>query len=248
MAKSTSAWTRLAAALAASLLCGLALAGPSAGRTAWQALTVREGAGAQFKPGPVNEDSYAMPEGHSPELERVRRTADEADEIDVRVARAADGEATEVAAALTLEIRQDVVWAVLNDFENMPRFVPDIRATRLIREGAGTKRVEVEGVWRVLFMAFPIRTTLDVVYSGGGAITIDSVAGNLAIHAIVRMHGDGPITRVDYQARIAPDFWLPPLVGDYLIGRQIRRQFEGMVAEMHRRAPSRRAWDASQAN
>jgi hypothetical protein len=28
---------------------------------------------------------------------------------------------------------------------------------------------------------------------------------------------------------MAPDFWLPLRVGDYLIGRQIRRQFRGCI-------------------
>ena len=69
-----------------------------------------------------------------------------------------------------------------------------------------------------------------------GSIAIDSVAGNLAIHGVVRMQGDGPYTRVDYDVRLTPDFWLPPLIGEFLVGRQITRQFEGMVAEMHRRA------------
>jgi carbon monoxide dehydrogenase subunit G len=98
--------------------------------------------------------------------------------------------------------------------------------------------VQIEGAARVLFLEFPIHTTVDAVYHDGST-AIDSVAGvagNLDIHAVVRVHGEGAYTRVDYQASMVPDFWLPPLIGDYLIGRQVRRQFEGMVAEMHRRA------------
>ncbi len=75
-----------------------------------------------------------------------------------------------------------------------------------------------------------------MTYPSDGSITVDSVGGNLAIHGVVQVHGDGPMTRVDYQARMTPDFWLPSLIGDFLIGRLIRRQFGGMVAEMHRRA------------
>lgn len=161
-----------------------------------------------------------------------------ADEIKVHAARAADGEAVQVTVALVLPANSDVVWAVLNDYENMPRFVPDIHATRLVSAGLGRKRVEIEGVARFLFLEFPIDTTLDVAYRPDRSVAIDSVAGNLAIHGVVRVRGDGPYTRVDYQARLAPDFWLPPLIGDFLIGRQIKRQFEGMVVEMHRRAES----------
>jgi hypothetical protein len=159
-----------------------------------------------------------------------------ADEITVRTAFTADGKAVQVVVALALQIDPDVVWAVLNDYENMPRFVPDILVTRLIRSGRGTKRVEIEGVARFLFLEIPTRTTLDVVHRPDGSVAMDSVAGNLAIHGIVRMNGDGPYTRVDYEVLFTPDFWLPPVIGDFLIGRQITRQFEGLVAEMHRRA------------
>lgn len=55
----------------------------------------------------------------------------------------------------------------------------------------------------------------------------------------MRVRGNETYTRVDYQVRMTPDFWLPPLIGDFLISRQIKRQFEGMVSEMHRRADNR---------
>jgi carbon monoxide dehydrogenase subunit G len=172
----------------------------------------------------------------APLVSRIANPGADSEEIRVRATRAADGEAVRVAVALVLPLDPDVVWAVLNDFEDMPGFVPDIRAARLISSGPGRKRVKIEGVARFLFLAFPIDTTLDVAYRPDRAMAIDSVAGNLAIHGVVQVHGDGPYTRVDYQARLTPSFWLPPLIGDFLIGRQIRRQFEGMVAEMHRRA------------
>jgi len=163
----------------------------------------------------------------------------EADEIKVRTARTADGKAIEVVVVLVLGVSSDVVRAVLNDYENMPRFVPDILATRLISTGPGRKRVEIDGVARLLVVEYATHTTLDVVYLPDGSAAIDSVAGNLAIHGVVRVRDDGPYTRVDYEVRIAPDFWVPPLIGDFLIARQITRQFEGMAAEMHRRGAVR---------
>jgi carbon monoxide dehydrogenase subunit G len=186
-------------------------------------------------PGVANDDAQAV--------KRDRLAANPGDgmaeEIKVSATRAADGKTLQVVVALALQVNPDVVWAVLNDYKNMPRFVPDILAVRLISAGSGRKRVEIESVARLLVLEFPINTTLDVVSRPDGSIAIDSVAGNMAIHGVVRLHSDGSTTRVDYQVRMAPDFWLPPLIGDFLIGRQIKRQFEGMVAEMRRRAGSR---------
>lgn len=166
-----------------------------------------------------------------------------ADEIKVRTALTADGKAVQVMVALVLQVDPDVVWAVLNDYEHMPRFVPDILAARLISAGPGFKRVEIEGVARLLFLEIPTHTTLDVMYRPDGSVAIDSVAGNLGTHGVIRLHGDGPYTRVAYDVLLTPDFWLPPVIGDLLIGRQITRQFEGLVAEMHRRAHGQQTQD-----
>ena len=246
MAKRILAWVLLTAASVAPLGYGDAggIAAQAAGDSQkaygfGRPLADRDDVGAKYDPalmfgkgGDIAKDDVAPMWG--------RLAADQdgsiADEVTVSAARASDGKAIRIEVALVLPIKQDVVWEVLNDYENMPRFVPDILATRLISAGPGRKRVEINGVARLLFLEYPTSTTLDVVYPRDGSIAINSVAGNLAVHGVVQVHGDGTYTRVDYQVRLTPDFWLPPLIGDFLISRQIKRQFEGMVAEMHRRA------------
>lgn len=216
MAKPPPHWMSFAAALVALLLCRGALAGEA--------------------------ERFA----EAAKWERLAATPGDgrADEIKVSTARAADGRTIQVDAVLSIPVNPDLAWAVLNDFENMPEFVPGILATRLIGSGPDRKRVEIDGMARIMFFSFPIHTTVDVVYPPGGSIAIDSVAGNLAVHAIVQVRGVASRSRVDYKARVTPTFWMPPLIGDFLIGRHIRRQFEGMVGEMHRRAASHRTQGA----
>jgi Polyketide cyclase / dehydrase and lipid transport len=250
MAKRISGWMPLAAALIASLGVGGAegmaaytVGGYQGAYDLWRPLTDQADVSTKFDLGLLYAEGYNAAKDDAAAIKWDRLAANPgdsiADTITVNTARVADGKALQVDVALVLPIRHEVIWDVLNDYENMPRFVPDILATRLISAGAGRKRVEIDGVARLLFLEYPTRTTLDVMYPPDGSITIDSVAGNLAIHGVVRVHGNGTYTRVDYQVRMTPDFWLPPLIGDFLIGRQIKRQFEGMVSEMHRRADSR---------
>lgn len=253
MAKRASALAPLAAALAASQWYGGVIAGPFEDDTAanavghyqkayelWQPQADRGEAGVKFEPGLMYGEGRSEAKDDAQAVRGNRLVANpdggKADEIKVSTVRATDGKTIQVVVALVLPINRDVVWEVLNDYGNMPRFVPDILATRLISTGAGRKRVEIEGIARLMFLEFPTSTTLDVAYPPDGSIALNSVAGNLAIHGVVRVHGGGTYTRVDYKVRITPDFWLPPLIGDFLIGHQIRRQFDGMVAEMHRRA------------
>lgn len=243
MAKITSAWAPLAAALVALQVYGCAAArhaddSQKESDLGWP-LADRRDAGAKFDSGLryVASQGVTVRDVQAGRWDRLAVTpVSVADEIKVRTALTADGKTIQVVAALVLQVNPDVAWAVLNDYENMPRFVPDILATRLMSAEHGRKRVEIEGVARLLFLEFPTHTTLDVVDRPDGSVAIDSVAGNMAIHGSMRVRGDGQYTRVDYEVLLTPDFWLPPLIGDLLIGRQITRQFEGMVAEMHRRA------------
>lgn len=238
VAKKPSPWAPLAAALVVSLLYRGPLAGTPEGDTAAHRAFSPQKAYPLSRPLTERGEARAQPQRILIAGDRVAANPDAypADEISVSSARTGDGEAIQVTVALAVPVDPDVVRAVLSDYENMPDFVPDIRSVSLVRVESGRKRVKIEGVARLLFMTFPIHTTLDVVLRPDGAIAIDSVAGNLGIRAVVRVQDAGAITRVRYQARLVPDFWVPPVIGDFLIGRQIRRQFEGMVAEMHRRA------------
>lgn len=243
VAKITSAWAPLAAALVALQVYGCAAArhadDSQKESDLWGPLADRCDAGAKFDSGFMHVERQGATVGdvRAGKWDRLAVIpVSVADEIKVRTALTADGKTIQVVVALVLQVNPDVAWAVLNDYENMPRFVPDILATRLMSAEHGRKRVKIEGVARLLFLEFPTHTTLDVVDRPDGSVAIDSVAGNMAIHGSMRVRGDGQYTRVDYEVLLTPDFWLPPLIGDLLIGRQITRQFEGMVAEMHRRA------------
>lgn len=175
MAKRTSAWVPLAVALVASLVYGGAddTAAYAAGYyqkayDLWRPLADRGDARALFDPGLMYGEGLgvAKDDAQVVKWDRLATNQDEdmADEVKVSTALVADGKAIQVVVAMVLPINQEVVWEVLNDYENMPRFVPDILATRLISAGPGRKRVEIEGVARLLFMEYPTNTTLDVVH------------------------------------------------------------------------------------
>lgn len=207
MSKKTSARVRLAAILIAVL-----------------AVTHEEGDGVpRADAGLTRRDGAAM---------NPRETGDE---VRVRTERG-DGAAIEVSVTLVVPIDAGVVVAVVTDYEHMPRFVPDILATRVRHAEPGNQHVEIDGVARLAFLVFPIHTSVHVVNHADGTIDIDSLAGDLEIHGRVQVQQQAANTRIDYHAAVEPAFWLPPVIRDLLIAGMIQRQFEAMVAEMRRRA------------
>lgn len=165
MAKRILAWVLLIAASAATL--GYGGAGGIAAQTSGDAqkaygiggaLADRGDVGAKCDPGLMYRKGCGMAKDDAALMwDRLAANQDGsiADEVTVSTARASDGKAIQVGVALALPIKHEVVWEVLNDYENMPRFVPDILATRLISVGPGRKRVEIKGVARLLFVEYP---------------------------------------------------------------------------------------------
>lgn len=158
-----------------------------------------------------------------------------AETIEVEAGRDAGSTAVKVQIQLTLPFNYDEVWEVLNDYEHMPRFVPDIHQASLIQADKNHKVVKLDGVSTFLFLQFPIAVVMDVRYLSDRHVSLNSISGNLEVRGDVRLDRDGNGTRATYVTYLRPSFWLPPVIGPYLIGQQIRRQFEGQVAEMHRR-------------
>ena len=149
------------------------------------------------------------------------------------------GEAVEVRARATIVAPVALIWRVLTDYEQLPRFIPGIdKSVVRLREGSRLL-VEHSGEARFLFFSFPIEVTLEVIESPPEWVSSRAVGGNVR-----RMTGRYDLSPdaahgavlVRYQGLIEPDFELPPLVGAVAMRRTVEEQFIAMVAEIERRA------------
>jgi hypothetical protein len=95
--------------------------------------------------------------------------------------------------------------------------------------------IEIKGVAEFFYIEFSIDVVMDVAFPPVDAINLQSVSGNLKVQGTMKANHAGEQTRVTYDARLQPSFWLPPILGPALIGVQIKRQFLGLIAEMDRR-------------
>ena len=166
-----------------------------------------------------------------------------AETIEVDAQREAGGQAVEVRVHMSLPFNYTEVWDVLNDYEHMPQFVQDIQETTLLEAEPKLKRVRIKGNPALLIMHFPIEMVMDVKYLSATHVRLESHSGNFGVKGDVYLYPDNIGTHVIYIAQLRPSFWLPPLIGSYIIRRQIHEQFKGQVAEMHRRYDSRKAKD-----
>ena len=165
-----------------------------------------------------------------------------ADEL--RVSR--DGETIIIHGQLDLPVPPRAAWATLTDYAQFVDFVPDVTHSRLLPSGIHERLLDLRGKNRVLFFSAEYRAVLALQEEGEERIRFKAVSGNFKeLEGEWHLSPNGAGTRIAYRARLVPDFWVPPLIGPLLIRYNVRRQLEGMVREMERRAVRGRAMPVS---
>lgn len=164
------------------------------------------------------------------------RSAGAAEDTAVEARR--QGDAVEVSARATLRAPLEVVWSTLTDYDHLSEFIPGMRRSRLLQYRGSAAIVEELGEARFLFLSFPIDVTLSSVEHPPHEIEVHVLRGNLrrldGSYRIVP-RADGSLV-LHWRGLIEPATPLPPLAGEWLMRRNVERQFLGMVAEIERRA------------
>lgn len=157
-------------------------------------------------------------------------------ELRVDVDRAGGGE-IRIGAEALVPAPPAVLWGTLTDYDNLQRFVPDLRHSRVASAPGEPLVVDQDGVGRFLVLRFPIRVTFAIEVEGGNVIRFHRIAGNIREMAgSYRVDGEGTATRLHYEARLTPDFWVPPWIGPGILQAAVSRQLQGIIDEALRRA------------
>lgn len=163
------------------------------------------------------------------------RTVGAAEDITLRIERVNDEFLLD--GTFHAPVPSSVAWAVLTDYESMPRFMDDLQESRVIERDGTRLRLVQRGVTRLGPFAFDYDVEREVVLEPEHAVHSRALRGNvkkLDMHTFVEPEGTG--TRIRFRAAMIPDFWVPPLVGARLIRTRFERQFENLLKEIRRRA------------
>ncbi len=159
-------------------------------------------------------------------------------EVELRL-REYSGRMYEVDARFDVAASSEVVWGVLTDYENLPRFVTSMRKSRVLetRED-GVIVVEQDAVGGFLFLDRSVSVCLDVTrqlarlsfidtcrkdfwFYEGGWETTDTLDGG---------------TRVSYRLQAQPDFIAPGFVVRRVMNKGARELLVQVREEIRRRA------------
>jgi uncharacterized membrane protein len=160
-----------------------------------------------------------------------------AETIDVNAERENSGASVHVQVNMSLNLTNDQVFDVLNDYEHMPKFVTDLHAISLISSGINYKQVRIIGETSLLFFHFPIDIVMEVTNISSSHIALKSLQGNLGVDGHVDIKQEGNGTQVAYIADLRPSFgcrrWLVLMSLGYRLninsGKKSLKCTEGMM-------------------
>jgi ribosome-associated toxin RatA of RatAB toxin-antitoxin module len=163
----------------------------------------------------------------------VLAAAAQAAEVTVNAARS--GEVFQVDASAELEGSLTRAWQVLTDYDRLTAFVPDLQVSRVVSRERNSALVEQKGAARLLFLSYPMDVQLAVTEYPRERVESRAVAGNFRqmqnTYTLEMRHGR---VLMRYSGRMVPDFYVPPLIGTFVLRRSVESTFRALVDEIER--------------
>ncbi len=158
--------------------------------------------------------------------------------------------ATEVAHhagryTVTFEVRLDAdsaaVRRLLTDYDHLERLSPVVeKSQRVAPDADGHPRVRVTMHSCLLFFCRTVRKLESVVEQsdGGIVVTADPAESDYRYsRAEWRIDAEGARTRLGYRAEHEPAFFVPPVIGPWLVKARIRRELALLAERLEQLAP-----------
>jgi ribosome-associated toxin RatA of RatAB toxin-antitoxin module len=149
-----------------------------------------------------------------------------------------EGDGFAVEAQALVPAARELAWSILVDYPGLERFVPGMRASRVLSRDGSRLVVRQQGAARFGPFSEAFDITLAVQEQAPQRVDAQVIDGDfIAFRSHYRLEAlDGLQTRLSYRAHLQPRRAPPPLVGVPVMRRVARLQFEALIAEIERRA------------
>ena len=158
--------------------------------------------------------------------------------IQVKVQKQGDTVVIDVEAQAAVE--PAIAFAVLTDYEQMPRYVSSLKQSRMARTGPNTLEVEQVAQAQVGFWNFTVHSLRSVELVPLKEVRSHLIKGDFTRYEFTtRVQEKDGGTLITHHGEYVPKSWLPPMIGPAVIQGQTEKQYEEMIGEMLRRKGGR---------
>ena len=149
----------------------------------------------------------------------------------------------EVDATATVAAPLPKVWRVLTSYERMAEFVPDLESCKVLSRNGNEVILEQFGVARFLFMSKAIHLIVRATEQPMSSIDISLISGDMKHYEsrweLIPVPETGG-TRIVYSGRLAPNFYVPGILGANMIRSDIQHMMSAVLARIERREDSQK--------
>ncbi len=147
-----------------------------------------------------------------------------------------DGEGYVVNAVFFAPVPQNVAWAVLTDFENLQKWVPNVSDSKILKRDDGGVTVEQRGVARYGLASIPYTTERRIDLKPSTGIKTVQLKGNMRrVESVIALEPDGGGTRIVYHLEIVPSALAGAVMSKKFVEHEVGEQFTAIIGEMTRR-------------
>jgi carbon monoxide dehydrogenase subunit G len=153
-----------------------------------------------------------------------------------------DGEQIIVDANFMVPGVPQQAWAVLTDFDNMPKFSPSVLSSKITGGTGNNLRVSQKRITKYGFFTFSLDSVREINLIPFAKIHERMISGSMRkMEETTQLLPEGNQTRITYRAVFIPGSWVPPMVGEVFIKQEAREQLQEVVNEIIRRKQMRLA-------
>jgi len=153
-----------------------------------------------------------------------------------RVSSVQDGTIYQIASSGIVAATPAVVWRVLTDYNHLADYVPDLDSARVVSRNGDQVTVEQLGTAHFLFFRHAIHLLVQVHEQAPNKIDISLIDGDMKVYRAsweLIPSADASSTRVMYNATIEPKFYVPEIVGESLIRKDIAKMMTAVLLRVN---------------
>ncbi|MFO1303892.1 MAG: SRPBCC family protein [Burkholderiales bacterium] len=130
-----------------------------------------------------------------------------------------------------------IAWDVLTDFDNMQKWVPNVKESKVTSSEGNTLTIEQKGLAKFGPFSFPYVSVRKMQLDPGKSILATQVQGSMKkLVSLMRVSADGNGTRLDYKLEIVPSGLAAGVMSKDFLKGELTDQFNAIVGEMVRRS------------
>lgn len=130
-----------------------------------------------------------------------------------------------------------VAWSVLTDFDNMGKFVPNVKESSIKARDGNTLTVEQKGTARFGLLSFPYTSVRRMELDPQKSILSTQVQGSMKkVVSLMKLSPEASGTRLDYRIELVPSGLASTVMSKDFLKNELTEQFTAIVGEMGKRA------------